>query len=126
MAKNFVQDGDVLTLIAPAGGVTSGVPAEVGDLVVVPLETAEAGAEFSAKIGGVWSLPAANGLAQGVKVSLKLAAWSPPPPPTRCHSATSPRHPQAASPRRYWSSSNGHPVRAPHGAPALGRHGKDR
>jgi len=71
MAKNFVQDGDVLTLIAPAGGVTSGVPAEVGDLVVVPLETAEAGAEFSAKIGGVWSLPAANGLAQGVKVSLK-------------------------------------------------------
>lgn len=71
MAKNFVQDGDVLTLIAPAGGVTSGVPAEVGDLVVVPLETAAVGEEFSAKVGGVWNLPAAAGLAQGIKVSLK-------------------------------------------------------
>ncbi|MCJ1887417.1 DUF2190 family protein [Pseudomonas sp. LA21] len=70
MAKNFVQDGDVLTLIAPAGGVTSGVPAEVGDLVVVPLETAAAGDEFSAKVGGVWNLPAAAGLAQGVKCSV--------------------------------------------------------
>ncbi|RCI70805.1 DUF2190 family protein, partial [Pseudomonas aeruginosa] len=37
MAKNYVEDGNVLTLIAPAGGVQSGVPAVIGDLVVVPL-----------------------------------------------------------------------------------------
>lgn len=70
MAMNYVEDGDVLTLIAPAGGVLSGVPAVVGALVVVPLVDADAGEEFAGKPGGVWRLPAANGLAQGAKCSV--------------------------------------------------------
>lgn len=70
MAKNFVQDGSVLTLTAPAGGVQSGVPVVVGALMVVPLVDAEEGEQFQGSPGGVWSLPAANGLAQGVKCSL--------------------------------------------------------
>lgn len=53
MAKNYVEDGNVLTLIAPAGGVQSGVPAVIGDLVVVPLVDAAAGEPFAGKTGGV-------------------------------------------------------------------------
>lgn len=71
MAKNYVQDGKAPTFTAPAGGVESGVPVEIGDLVVVPLVSAAVGEEFAGMLGGVWSLPAANGLAQGDKVSLK-------------------------------------------------------
>lgn len=70
MAKNYVEDGNVLTLIAPAGGVQSGVPAVIGDLVVVPLVDAAAGEPFAGKTGGVWSLPAAAGLTQGAKCSV--------------------------------------------------------
>ncbi|AMO77498.1 DUF2190 family protein [Pseudomonas citronellolis] len=70
MAKNYVEDGNVLTLIAPAGGVQSGVPAVIGDLVVVPLVDAAAGEPFAGKPGGIWSLPAAAGLAQGAKCSV--------------------------------------------------------
>lgn len=70
MAKNYVEDGDVLTLIAPAGGVQSGVPAVIGDLVVMPLVDAAVGEPFAGKPGGVWSLPAAAGLAQGAKCSV--------------------------------------------------------
>lgn len=70
MAKNYVEDGNVLTLIAPAGGVQSGVPAVIGDLVVVSLVDAAAGEPFAGKTGGVWSLPAAAGLTQGAKCSV--------------------------------------------------------
>lgn len=71
MAKNLVQDGDTLTLIAPAGGVVSGKPYVIGALAVVALETVEAGKPFSAAANRVWRLPCAAGLAVGVKVSLK-------------------------------------------------------
>ncbi|HBP6813497.1 DUF2190 domain-containing protein [Pseudomonas aeruginosa] len=70
MAKNYVEDGDVLTLIAPSGGVQSGVPAVVGDLVVVSLVNAAEGEPFAGKPGGVWRLPAAAGLTQGAKCSV--------------------------------------------------------
>lgn len=72
MAKNYVEDGNVLTLIAPVGGVQSGVPAVIGDLVVVPLVDAAAGEPFAGKTGGVWSLPAAAGLTQG---QVQRARW---------------------------------------------------
>jgi predicted RecA/RadA family phage recombinase len=47
--KNFQGPGDVMTLIAPAGGVTSGVAVLVGALVVVPVNDAAAGAAFQAR-----------------------------------------------------------------------------
>ncbi|WJN60930.1 capsid cement protein [Pseudomonas sp. SO81] len=71
MAKNYVQDGDSLTLIAPAGGVVSGNPYVIGTLAVVALVTAAAGEPFAARATGVFRLPCATGLTQGAKVSLK-------------------------------------------------------
>lgn len=70
MAKNFVQDGDVLPLTAPAGGVVSGAPYTIGTLAVVALVSAAEGEQFSAKATGVFDLPCDTGLTTGAKVSL--------------------------------------------------------
>lgn len=71
MAKNYVQDGDVLTLTAPVGGVVAGVPVAIGQLVVVPLVTVAAGQPFAGRTDGVWNIACAAGLAAGAKVSVK-------------------------------------------------------
>lgn len=52
---NFSQEGEVVTLTAPGGGVTAGVPVLIGSLVVVPTVTAAATAQFSALVTGVVS-----------------------------------------------------------------------
>lgn len=70
MAKNYHQDGDVLDLIAPAGGVVSGGAYRIGTINCVALVTAAAGETFGAKATGVFSLPAAAGLTQGAAVAL--------------------------------------------------------
>lgn len=70
MAKNFVQSGKTLTLPAPAGGVTAGIPVAIGDLVVVPLADAAEGENFVGHTDGVWNAPAAAGLLQGAKVAV--------------------------------------------------------
>ena len=56
MATNLIQDGMVLTLTAPTGGVTSGGPVLIGALFVVALNTAEAAAPFQGATTGVWNL----------------------------------------------------------------------
>ena len=71
MAKNYQQDGNVLTFIAPAGGVVSGKPYVIGAMALVALETVDADKPFSGRVTGVFRLPCAAGLAVGVKVSLK-------------------------------------------------------
>ncbi len=53
--QNFVQQGDVLTLTAPTGGVTAGVPVKIGSLIVIPLGTAAATVAFEGKVNGVFS-----------------------------------------------------------------------
>ncbi len=68
MAKNYVSDGSVLTLIAPSGGVVSGTPVKIGALVVVPLESAAVGVKFAGKADGVWLLPTDTGLTAGALV----------------------------------------------------------
>lgn len=68
MAKNYVQEGDALTLIAPAGGVTAGTPVTIGTLCVVALHDALAGEPFTGRPAGVWQLPAATGLTAGAEV----------------------------------------------------------
>lgn len=73
MAKNYVEDGNSLTLIAPAGGVVSGTAYAIGALAIVALVTAPAGQPFAARATGVFSLPTAAGLKAGAKVSLKDA-----------------------------------------------------
>lgn len=70
MAKNFVEDGDVLTLIAPAGGVLSGTPVVIGTLVVVPITDAAAGEQFGGKTNGVWNVPVETGLTAGASVGI--------------------------------------------------------
>jgi len=55
--KNFVQTGDVVTFIAPAGGVTSGVPVVVNSLVLIPALSAAATYECEGAVTGVYELP---------------------------------------------------------------------
>lgn len=54
--KNFVQPGEDLTLIAPAGGVTSGLGVKIGQLFVVAKSTAAATEEFVGSATGVFDL----------------------------------------------------------------------
>lgn len=70
MAKNYHQDGEVLDLIAPAGGVVSGQPVQIGTINAVALVDAAAGEIFAGKVTGVFWLPAAAGLEQGDAVAL--------------------------------------------------------
>ena len=51
--KNYYQDGKTLDLVAPAGGVTSGVPVLIGALLVVPVISADATEVFSGLTCGV-------------------------------------------------------------------------
>lgn len=55
--KNFVQKGDIVSFVAPAGGVTSGVPVVVGSLVVIPAFSAAAGYDCEGATTGVYDLP---------------------------------------------------------------------
>ena len=68
MAKNYVSDGNVVTLTAPVGGVVSGTPVKIGALVVIPLVTAAAGERFTGRTRGVWLLPATTSLTAGALV----------------------------------------------------------
>ncbi|MBN2204303.1 MAG: DUF2190 family protein [Thermoleophilia bacterium] len=51
--ENFRQEGEVLTLTAPGGGVVSGTLYKVGSLIVCALITADAAALFTALVAGV-------------------------------------------------------------------------
>lgn len=73
--KNFVQDGNVLTFIAPAGGVVSGDGVVNGALFGIAAYTALAGQEVEANLVGVFALPkAAGALTLGQKVYWDSAA----------------------------------------------------
>lgn len=56
MAKNFVKPGKNITLVAPAGGVTTGLGSVIGGFFVVALTTAAVGASFEGAVEGVWDL----------------------------------------------------------------------
>jgi predicted RecA/RadA family phage recombinase len=53
MAKNFVQEADILEFTAPSGGVTSGTCVKIGDILVLALETAAVGVKFRGARTGV-------------------------------------------------------------------------
>lgn len=55
MATNFVQDGDILDLLAPYDR-TSGQGMQVGSIFAVALGTALSGAAVRGKTSGVWTL----------------------------------------------------------------------
>ncbi len=51
--KTYVEPGEILTFVAPGGGVTAGTGVKMGDLLVIPLVTAAAGATFTAVRTGI-------------------------------------------------------------------------
>ncbi|MBX9926000.1 MAG: DUF2190 family protein [Hyphomicrobiaceae bacterium] len=55
--KNFVQRGDVITVTAPTGGVTSGQGVLVGNLFGVAATTVAEGASVEMATVGVYELP---------------------------------------------------------------------
>jgi predicted RecA/RadA family phage recombinase len=54
--RNFVQDGDVLTLTAPSGGVVAGQLYVIGNIPVVATHDAAVGAPFTGMTSGVFDL----------------------------------------------------------------------
>lgn len=70
MATTFIQPGDVLEFTAPAGGVTKGTGVLIGDILVIPVDSAAAGALFRGQTRGVWShaKAASQAWAEGVIV----------------------------------------------------------
>jgi len=51
--ENYSQPGEVLEFTAPSGGVTTGVPKQIGNVLVVPTVTAAINIRFNALIRGV-------------------------------------------------------------------------
>lgn len=60
MARNFLQEGDTLTLIAPSGGVTAGLGYMIGSLFVVALTSAAQGERFDGATEGVFTMTKAS------------------------------------------------------------------
>ena len=72
--KNYGSAGDILTFVAPSGGVTSGVPVIIEDTFCVPLSDAAEDAAFSATVTGViQDLDKATGFEATVG---RLAYWN--------------------------------------------------
>jgi predicted RecA/RadA family phage recombinase len=55
--KNFIQRGDMITVTAPTGGVTSGLGVLVGNLFGVAATTAGEGESIEIATVGVYELP---------------------------------------------------------------------
>lgn len=68
--NNFVQEGEVLELTAPSGGVVSGTAYLIGSLLVVAAADVAQTLPFSGKTTGVFTLPKATGEAwtEGAKL----------------------------------------------------------
>lgn len=63
MAKNFVQNGDIVDIVAPAGGTTSGVGILVGQLFGVALTTTPTGSKVAIGVTGVYEIAKTSALA---------------------------------------------------------------
>ena len=62
MASNFVQDGNVVTLTAPSGGVLCGAGLVVGNLFGIATYDAAQDTEVEVAVTGVFTLPKAAGV----------------------------------------------------------------
>jgi len=63
MSYQFVQKGDVVTLIAPTGGVTSGVGVLIGQLFSIATATVAQTLEFEGAVTGVHEIAKTSALA---------------------------------------------------------------
>lgn len=75
MARNFIQPGDTLDVVATAA-VTSGTPIAVGALAGVPLTSGAIGATVAVRVEGVFSVPKVAGTAftVGQRVNFRPSA----------------------------------------------------
>lgn len=69
--KTYIQNGDMITVTAPVGGIASGQGVLVGSLFGVEATTAAEGAEVEIATRGVFDLPKAPAtvIAQGARVA---------------------------------------------------------
>lgn len=74
MAKNFVQEGDTLTIPAPVGGAVSGAPYQLGGLNGVFLSTVAAAEPVAFMAEGVFELEKEAALAIAAGDEVYLAA----------------------------------------------------
>lgn len=70
--NNYLGSDDVVTLVAPGGGVVGGVPVVIGGLVAIPRANANAGDEFAGYLSGVFRLTKATGF---VPAAGDVAYW---------------------------------------------------
>lgn len=69
--KNYLSDGDQITVTAPSGGTTSGTPIVLGSLFGVPAATVDEGDLVALSLEGTFRLPkkGTTVFAAGAKVS---------------------------------------------------------
>ncbi len=72
MAKNSLGRGEILSLIAPSGGVVSGVAVQIGDKLVIPVTTAAEGELVACALEEIFRLPKTTGQAYA---QLKRVYW---------------------------------------------------
>jgi predicted RecA/RadA family phage recombinase len=59
MARNLIQDGETLDIVA-AAALTSGTPIAVGALAAIPLSTVASGTPCAVRVQGVFQVPKNN------------------------------------------------------------------
>jgi predicted RecA/RadA family phage recombinase len=64
--KNFIQEGDTLTVPAPTGGAVSGSPVIIGSLIGIAGSSAAESDPVAVKTKGVFELPKVSALAIGI------------------------------------------------------------
>lgn len=74
--KNFIQNGDMISVTAPAGGIASGQGVLIGSLFGVAAKTAAEGESVEIATAGVYELPklASAVIAAGARVAWDDAA----------------------------------------------------
>jgi predicted RecA/RadA family phage recombinase len=72
--KTFIQSGDCITVIAPAGGTVSGELYKVGAFIGVAATTEVAGASVVLKLCGVFGLTKISAQAWAQGVATEIAA----------------------------------------------------
>lgn len=63
MAQNYIQPGNVLEVVAPSGGYTTGQAAKIGSLVLIALGSAAQGSPCEMATGGIWQVTKVAGTA---------------------------------------------------------------
>lgn len=72
MADNFFAPGHSVDIIAPSGGVTSGVPVVLGQMFGVAAANAVSGANAVIVTGGIWTIAKLSGASTSFAVGANV------------------------------------------------------